>query len=464
MIKPAAGSVTATGGATGTLPRRRGGGKKTAGDPDLRVATLPPASSVIKLAIIFHRFGPYHLARLRAASRRLDLLAIEESAETGEYAWDAVPSAAGELFARVTLLAPGERPARPASVIASRVREALDRFRPAAVAIPGWSDPAALAALDWGLANGVPAVVMSESTAGDEPRRGWKEWLKGRVVRLCASGLVGGQPHVEYLTALGMERERIFRGYDAVDNAHFAAGARASRDSAAATRHRLALPENYFLASNRFLPKKNLSFLLAAFADYRRSAAPGGWGLVLLGDGAQREQLRRERASLSLDEGALSMPGFKQYDELPAYYGLAGAFVHASTSEPWGLVVNEAMASGLPVLVSDRCGCARDLVVPGENGWTFDPGDVSALTRLMGRVAAMSPETRAGMGAASQRIVAGFSPEVFGENMHRGVEAARSHPPQRQLGGLLDRPLLGALLRRADTAARSLLPPVERPS
>ena len=79
------------------------------------------------------------------------------------------------------------------------------------------------------------------------------------------------------------------------------------------------------------------------------------------------------------------LPGFKQYPELPLYYGLAGAFVLPSLTEPWGLVVNEAMAAGLPVVVSDRCGCASDLVRPGENGFAFDPCDIEQLAALLGQ-------------------------------------------------------------------------------
>ena len=73
------------------------------------------------------------------------------------------------------------------------------------------------------------------------------------------------------------------------------------------------------------------------------------------------------------------------------------AFVHASASEQWGLVVNEAMAAGLPVIVSERCGCAPDLVREGVNGLTFDPCDVAELAGLMERVAAMADWQRAAM-------------------------------------------------------------------
>src|SRR5206468_501416 len=101
------------------------------------------------------------------------------------------------------------------------------------------------------------------------------------------------------------------------------------------------------------------------YARYRMAAGPGAWSLVVLGDGVLRGDLEQLRTELNLGDHVL-FPGFKQYDELPAYYGLATAFIHASMVEPWGLVVNEAMAAGLPVLVSARCGCAWDLVEEGR--------------------------------------------------------------------------------------------------
>ncbi len=406
-----------------------------------------------RVAVIFHRFGPYHIARLATAAQKFNLLAVEEAAESSEYAWDAIGQTDG--VRRATLLARGERPARPAREIARRLTALLARERPAAVVVPGWSDPAALAALRWGLENGVPAVVMSESTASDEPRRAWKEWLKSRVVRRCAAGLVGGAPHADYLAALGMPRERIFPGYDAVDNDHFARGAAAARAEESTIRARLNLPARYFLASSRFVPQKNLPGLLTAYAGYRRAVGSDAWALVLLGDGPLRDSLVAQASTLGIASD-VSLPGFKQYDELPAYYGLAGAFVHASTREPWGLVVNEAMAAGLPVLVSSRCGCARDLVAEGGNGWVFPPDDPAALAGLLARVTACDPPALTAMGEVSQRRVAGWSPTAFAENLQRAVRAA-GHPPRGL--SLPDRLLFALLLRKAENPTRRLLPP-----
>ena len=129
---------------------------------------------------------------------------------------------------------------------------------------------------------------MSESQEIDERRNRFKEWMKSRFLALCRSALVGGQSHRTYLARLGMLSDRVFLGYDAVDNEHFAHGAAAARADAVEVRRKLSLPDHYFLASNRFIPKKNLPFLLLAFARYRKSCTRTPRDLVLLGDGPMR--------------------------------------------------------------------------------------------------------------------------------------------------------------------------------
>jgi glycosyltransferase involved in cell wall biosynthesis len=151
--------------------------------------------------------------------------------------------------------------------------------------------------------------------------------------------------------------------------------------------------------------------------------------LVLLGDGALRPALIALRSALGVD-ASVHLPGFKQYPELPAYYGLAGAFIHASTTEQWGLVVNEAMAGGLPVLVSNRCGCATDLVQSGANGFTFDPLDVDQLARLMRQVSAPGFPLAA-FGAESRRIIAQWGPERFARGAQAAAECAQRVGPIR---------------------------------
>jgi glycosyltransferase involved in cell wall biosynthesis len=267
--------------------------------------------------------------------------------------------------------------------------------------------------------------------------------IKKRVVRLFSAGVGGGTPQQEYLQRLGIAPGRTFQGCTVVDNHYFAEAAAAARRSAASTRTSLGLPENFFLTIARFIPEKNLFGLLNAYACYRQEAGARAWKLVLLGDGPLKAQLLEERTRLGLDEDVL-MPGFKQYSELPSYYGLAGAFVLPSVSETWGLVINEAMAAGLPVLVSEFCGCARDLVVAGKNGFTFHPHDTGGLARLMLQLSGGACDLAA-MSRHSQELVGRWSPEALAETMCRAAIAARAAPPKPRMGWL-DNALLQMLL------------------
>ena len=449
------------------------------------------------IAVIFHRLGPYHYARLQAASRALPVLAIELSAETSEYAWDKVGAESG--FKRVTLFPEGDSRKASPQELAKRLIACLETHLVNVVFIPGWSDKGALAALQWCVRHNLPVMAMSESTEWDETRSAWREAVKRRIVGLCSAALAGGTPHKDYLIKLGMPAERVFLGYDAVDNGYFAREAQRARSgeqgagSEAEDGGRKAeagnLPSairhlssgSYFFASARFIEKKNLSRLIEAYARYRelaqmedgrwrmedwgeksesrkqkaRNTSPRPspqcgegevpWGLVLLGDGPLKSDLCRLISDLGLQDSVL-LPGFKQYPDLPAYYAQAGVFIHASTTEQWGLVVNEAMASGLPVLVSNRCGCAADLVQEGRNGFTFDPYNIEEMANAMMQAWSLEQGARSEMGAKSREIIANWGPERFATGLQSAMRKALAVGPIKPT--LLQRMILKALLAR----------------
>jgi 1,2-diacylglycerol 3-alpha-glucosyltransferase len=406
------------------------------------------------IAVLFDRLGPYHWARLQAAARLLPVVAIETCAITREYQWERIEDP--RAFGRVTLfneLSDGRSPKR--ALLRQKMAKALDEADPVVAMIPGWGTPASLIALEWCLRNRRPAVVMSESTAFDEKRYALAESIKRIVVSLFSAGLAGGQLQMEYLIALGLRRDRVFTGYDVVDNEYFRRKAEEVRNQALEVRQKYGLPENYFLASARFIEKKNLPTLIRAYARYRelagngddgpRTTDNGPWDLVLLGDGPLKAVLCRLISDLRL-RGHVHLAGFIRYRDLPAYYALADVFVHASRTEQWGLVVNEAMATGLPVIVSNRCGCVPDLVAEGQNGFTFDPGSVEGLSKLMLDMWRLPKERREKMGRESRRIVAGFTPANFATGAQRAINAAKAAPIRRT--GLFPSLLLKALIRR----------------
>src|SRR6266446_9996034 len=384
------------------------------------------------IAVVFHYIGPYHHARLNAAADRLAVTGIEWSAK-GYDSWGAADAPARyqkiSLFPEATDNHPGK------AELWRAFWSALEQANPDVVAVNGWNNFGSLVAADCCVRRGIPMVVMSESARQDEPRTWWKEMIKRRIVALYSAALVGGQRHIEYLVELGMPRDRIFTGYDVVDNAYFRRSAEEVRSHKSDVRKQYGLPENYFLASARFIEKKNLPTLIRASTAYRQKSEASGnppWDVVLLGDGPLREALKSQLSTLNLHRH-VRLPGFKQYDELPVYYALAKAFVHASTTEQWGLVVNEAMASGLPVIVSDRCGCVPELV--NGNGFTFDPFDERELVERLSQMASLSDDERKSLSDASYGISANFAPKRFGEGLEHAARLALNRPRRASLIG-----------------------------
>jgi len=166
--------------------------------------------SVMRIAVLFHRFGPYHWARLQAAGERAEVYGIELSGETHEYAWAQVDGPAS--FERRTVHPDGDIRDLPPAQMRAHVHRVLEEVVPDVVALHGWAAPDAIAALAWCMATDTPAVVMSESTAYDFERPGWKEAVKRRTIRHFQAGLVGGALHKAYLEQLGMPSYRIFAG------------------------------------------------------------------------------------------------------------------------------------------------------------------------------------------------------------------------------------------------------------
>jgi glycosyltransferase involved in cell wall biosynthesis len=404
-----------------------------------RIADSARAGTALHAAVIFRRLGPYHHARLRMASQLGHLTAIEASPEDRTYSWDNIVDV-GEYERRV--IHDGNIDLLRPALVKHRVFQLLDKVSPGVLVLPGWGSRFSLAALHWAVARKVPVVMMSDSYRRSQSPI--KEALKRRVVALAGASLVAGTPHVDYITELGMPPQRVFTGYDVVDNEHFARGAEAARLQPAAASRRL--PRSFFLAVSRLVPGKNLDNLISAFAQYRSRASGAAWSLVIVGDGTLREELLRLAQRLRVQEH-VCFPGFVQYQELPACYGLASAFVHPSLSETWGLAVNEAMAAGLPVLVSKGCGCVVDLVKDEHNGLTFQPECVRSLADAMARVSSDRLD-RAAMGQASREVIGEWSLLRFAHSFWNAVHAAWEIRGPRPT--IFDRLALSVLLSRVN--------------
>jgi len=378
-----------------------------------------------KVVICFEMFLPYHVARIRAAQRCLSplgycVVGVELVSSSRIYNWAPVQGDCG--FQRVTLFEGLSYPELRRGAIIGRTWGVLEKEQPSVVVF-GWQFPEMLGLLAWCQIRRRPAIAMSESKLDDMPRYWWKEWVKRWFIRRFSAALVGGAPQLEYAVALGIPYARCFLGYDVVDNDYFAHEADSARLRAEQLRATLKLPSHYFMTAARFIEEKNLPRAIQAYAAYRERVGPSAWKWVVCGDGPLRADVGRAVRMFASEDWIL-LPGLKQYDEIPLYYGLASAFWLPSQKDGWGLVVNEAMASGLPVLVSRRCGCAPDLVREEENGWTFDPYNVSDMADALTRMHEASEDQRRAMGNTSRRIIADWGPERFGQGLLGAVSAA----------------------------------------
>ena len=373
------------------------------------------------------------------------MLALEIAGSDATYEWEQESGGGGE-WDRITVFPNGVFEKIPAGEMKRGIVSGLNRLRPDAVAIAGWGTVDARVCLDWCKRNDSKAIVMSETRAVDGRRVWWKEWVKSRIVRRFDAALCGGESHKRYLVRLGMPEERIALGYNVVDNDFFK-----SRTANCGT----WIDSPYFLASNRFVERKNLGRLLEGYKIFQDlvfrlqgAEKTGLWPLVLLGDGELRGDLEARCAELGLriatgfsNEGVgitegqnlklnsykLKTPtwgrcvffaGFRQIGELRAFYAGAGAFVHPALEEPWGLVINEAMASGLPVLSSRNVGAAEELVQEGKTGFLFDPRDVNSIAESLFKMFSMSEAERYKMGVEAREMLERKVPSrAFGEGL-----------------------------------------------
>ena len=371
------------------------------------------------VAVLWIDWYAYHVARLRAltehAALRGRVIGLEMVGGVGVH--QGLLFRDGErasLPIRTLLPSMGWREAGQRRV-AWEVWRALEEADPEVVLVPGYYNLPALAAALWAKVHGRTTVLMTESTQQDHQRTAWKENAKGLLIRtLFDWAVAGGAPHMRYLRALGFPQSRIARHYDVVDNHYYVAGTNALRLHS--SHHEQGLPEHYFLYVGRLAPEKNVDGLLAAYAEYRRRG--GDWSLVLVGDGPLAGALRAQVDQLGLASHVV-FAGLRNAAELLPCYAFADCFVLPSTREPWGLVVNEAMASGLPVIVSRQCGCAEDLVLHGSNGLLFDSAQRGELTEALLTMTSAGTAGRARMGRASQEIINRHSPEDWAAEVAR---------------------------------------------
>ena len=292
-------------------------------------------------------------------------------------------------------------------------REAYDAFL-----VMGWHARSYWQAMFACWRSGTPVLVRSDSqlpTDRSAVKRAVKRAIYPHFLRRCAAGLAVGTRSEEYLRYYGARR--VVRSPHFVDNGHFARAAAAA--DRPATRARWSIPEDAFVAlfAGKLVEKKRPLDAVRAVGRLGRDDVH----LLVAGDGALREEVAAEAQALGVH---LHLAGFLNQSEIPAAYAAADVLVLPSDErETWGLVVNEAMASGRPAIVSRSAGCAPDLVVEGRTGLSHAAGDIEALAAAIGTLAADRTRARR-MGEAAVEHIAAFSVDAAAAGVLEACERA----------------------------------------
>jgi len=370
------------------------------------------ADGPVRLTIVLPEPTPYRTGMLDRLAERpdLDLTVV--------YAARAVQQRGWELALRHrAVLSEGRRVPGAGRLLRHDYPLSLGIFRalrdahPEVVVVSGWSTFASQATVAWCRRQRVPYVLLVESNER-HARPGWRRAVKNAVVPALVGGaaevLVVGTLARESMLARGVDPDRISVVANTIDVARFgeAADELAARRGALRAEVGVAEDDVVVLSVARLAPEKGLDTLVRAIA----AANDPRLVLLLAGAGPERERLASLAAGLGV---RLVLLWDTPWERIVERYVLADVFALLSRHEPWGVVVNEAAACGLPLVLSDRVGAAFDLLEDGRNGMLVPADDVAAAAEAI-RALAADPKRREAMGAASREIVSpwGYEPSI----------------------------------------------------
>lgn len=358
------------------------------------------SSGVTRVCVLFSRLSGYMAACLKALRERygVELLVIRQPPASNapfqahhfdwiDYLHDRNTLSRGEIDALVR------------------------QFSPQVIFMSGWFDKAYLQVARDLKREGVMIVAGSDAQ--------WTGSLRQQVGRVIAPWYlhsaidvlwVSGERQRQLARRLGYTGSRCWSGVYACDWDRFAEVYAQRND----TLGKKTPP--FFLYVGRYVSVKGLDVLVEAYRQYR-ALVPAPWSLICAGAGEQQHLLGQQPG--------IENRGFVQPDQLPALMQDASAFVLPSRREPWGVVVQEAAAAGLPLLCSDASGATVHLLQDGYNGYLFESGNATQLARSMAHLTEASTTERQQMGHRSHLLSKQYTPQRWAATLTHGVEAYR---------------------------------------
>lgn len=352
----------------------------------------------MRIAYFWLTMGHYHFARMEAISRLKNVeLHVIEATNLDDHFWER--SETSKSFTHHLLHKGQVLDHKLTGSSWKKINAKLKEINPDVfVNGAGYFHPQSFIALsEWKKKSTGKLVLWSESTERDQPRKFYKEFIKKQTLKIYDGAIVAGQDHKSYLEKLKFSSDKIQVVGNVVNNSFF--------ENKTPSTQRKGI-----LFVGRLLEIKNVDFLLKAYKKYQNQV-DNPEQLIIVGDGPEKEFL--EDFTQKNEIKNVSFEGNLQIDEVQKLYNASRFFVLPSKSEPWGLVVNEAMAAGLPVLVSQKCGCAGELVKHQKNGYIIQVEDTEDLTEKLLELHNLDQKKYDSMSDASRDIISNFTPDTY---------------------------------------------------
>jgi glycosyltransferase involved in cell wall biosynthesis len=363
----------------------------------------------VRLAIVDSHPIQYHVPWYRELAQRCELSVLYAHVQSAEgqaragygvqFDWDVdLSSGYRSLRLRNAARDPGVHHFRGCDC--PELRTTLAELRAEAVIVTGWYLKAFWQTVLACKRLGIPVLVRGDSQLTAQPsalRRGAKQLAYPLLLRGFDGFLSVGARNRAYLEHYRVPTDRIFNSPHVIDVARFAAQAAeaAPRRDELRAEHGAGPQDRIALCVGRLVPFKRCADVIEAVAALGERGAR--WLVLFVGDGAERDALERRGRELG---ARVRLLGFRNQSELARLYDAADVLVLSSDArETWGLVVNEAMACGLPAIASDAAGCTPDLIDERLTGFSYPCGDVRALAQRLERGAELraDPESRAAL-------------------------------------------------------------------
>jgi glycosyltransferase involved in cell wall biosynthesis len=295
----------------------------------------------------------------------------------------------------------------------------INDFKPNVVNFTGYHELATIFILFFCKLKGIKTILSNESTILDQKREKIKESIKSLIIRQFDGFFNFGSLSKQYMIALGASEDKMLVNKNCVDNLKIRSIFETALTKREETKVHLGLAIKNFIFVGRLISAKNLERLLDAFCLIEHPEKQN-WGLILLGEGLLKEELVNKVEAENIAN--VKFIAGQTWEKVPEILALSDVFVLPSIVEPWGLVINEAMVCGKPILVSNQCGCVQDLLVDEINGYLLNPYDVNDIIDKMAKVMSMSVLALEKMGENSLEIIKNYTPELVASEMLKGYQ------------------------------------------